>query len=1155
MSRSDSEESDISEDEAEVSDPIVSEIVPEIVAEDLKNCLGKVIHCSEYDKYPKRENFYTDKIDFEDCITVMPISVDDKKTTEEIRVVVAYKRAKMMLHITGTKLRYFLIAGLDKQTEIATTLKIQSVGKYNDSTYELIYHESGYRRLMNYGPEVPCFEVLCDDVYFRFKSIKQFRSMEYEVAGDDIYPIRKLSGEYNLYFSKPMKLKKFAVSYDDRRNYYLIKAHYSDIEIDENANCEYLVMTNDIETIVDKSKSNALFPAVMEEHAHMFLFSATFHFGNSRSACLRVSITDIDIVSPDCMIIKCNTYAEIVRSIGWLMQCMKPDYVLGFNCSDYDWPFIVQRARNYGIVEEFAKNLSFVGKYEASSFEKDNHIKMTADTFIERKKMTVFGMVFIDLRVYLMRLYPATKGEKSSSSLKTYLKKLRLDGKEDMDISEMFQIYRDYKAGKPSRRLVDIVKYCVVDAERCNDLNVASNCIVDVLTTAKISYATTDDWNTMANGAKVKNILSAKASELKLLMTHHKKIETVSDSTYEGAYVFDPVKGTTPDPIELSQIRQRVSQKSDCMDLLDKIGRPVTGLDFSSLYPNIIINYNISPDTFDGAGLSEDVHTIAISDTMTGRFVKESTLTGIYPIILSRYFALRKMLKKTLAEVNAKIETGDGDKEQLYKMKVIADANQNAVKVIMNTFYGEAGNQKSPFYLRELASSVTAMGRYHIKRAASLVEDIGCKIWYGDTDSIYISSARKTFLGIDDDLNSGIITVDQWLTKNVELSKVENERIRQIINEDIFSITGKRVLAMEREEELYPCLFAGKKKYCGIKHVDRVDFNITDYNLFARGLDFIKGSSTELIRETMSTVVKKAMSIYNEHHIYSIVVDTLRRTNVTDRSTVKKKCILKPNKNNRPLINLKKKIENRQKRLAESGIPFKEYTIELNVNFDTVVVKPNINIFAKADDSVSSRTELYEYAEENNLELDTVYYLNTTIKSCARLCHTMVNGYLGMDDDTVNKAAIALIKSDLKSTLGTIDATLKREVLSSIKKKSVEYLPTMYCIDWLIELASTPADKSYRTTLIELCAKYKKTVEDKKCGIDFKAHMATKPDDRSLYLMVDEFIKKSARMCTMSKLERESRMSDLFNKDIIALSVFINKAINIATLLQQCNRI
>ncbi|RIB12375.1 hypothetical protein C2G38_2019807, partial [Gigaspora rosea] len=56
----------------------------------------------------------------------------------------------------------------------------------------------------------------------------------------------------------------------------------------------------------------------------------------------------------------------------------------------------------------------------------------------------------------------------------------------------------------------------------------------------------------------------------------------------------------------------------------------------------------------------------------------------------------------------------------------------------MNTFYGEAGNSKSLFFLRELARGITSAGQYNIDLVVKFVSGKGFGIKYGDTDSLYL---------------------------------------------------------------------------------------------------------------------------------------------------------------------------------------------------------------------------------------------------------------------------------------------------------------------------------------------------------------------------------------------------------------------------------
>ena len=83
------------------------------------------------------------------------------------------------------------------------------------------------------------------------------------------------------------------------------------------------------------------------------------------------------------------------------------------------------------------------------------------------------------------------------------------------------------------------------------------------------------------------------------------------------------------------------------------------------------------------------------------------------------------------------------------------DAEQYALKVYMNTFYGTAGDSKSPFFLRELAGGVTSAGRRNIKLVADFVKSKGFQIKYGDTDSLYLVCPEEFFQKCDTAYDNG----------------------------------------------------------------------------------------------------------------------------------------------------------------------------------------------------------------------------------------------------------------------------------------------------------------------------------------------------------------------------------------------------------------
>jgi DNA polymerase-2 len=152
---------------------------------------------------------------------------------------------------------------------------------------------------------------------------------------------------------------------------------------------------------------------------------------------------------------------------------------------------------------------------------------------------------------------------------------------------------------------------------------------------------------------------------------------------------------------------------------------PVTGLhrnvwvfDFKSLYPNIIRTFNIDPLSY--AALS-DVEPAAPGDdlieTPGGSFHRAP---AILPGLLDELFPRREAARKA------------GD-------KVAA----NAIKILMNSFYGVLGTSACRFYNPALANSITGTGKEILLWSKRWFEEAGFHVLYGDTDSLFVGSGTQ----------------------------------------------------------------------------------------------------------------------------------------------------------------------------------------------------------------------------------------------------------------------------------------------------------------------------------------------------------------------------------------------------------------------------
>jgi len=356
--------------------------------------------------------------------------------------------------------------------------------------------------------------------------------------------------------------------------------------------------------------------------------------------------------------------------------------------------------------------------------------------------------------------------------------------------------------------------------------------------------------------------------------------EKVKKGKYPSAYVFLPKKG-----IEMKRL--------------------VTGLDFASLYPSLIMAYNLSPEKFifnpeEAVIIKNNGNTLhEISFPFNKRTIQawcvrhdnRSEKKGLYPTVLEELFAMRLELKAQLASLGKKKdqlgkiissvkEKGKKIPEKLdleYKSLCFEydclNSKQKAVKLFMNTFYGEAGNPLSSIFLHALAGGTTSAGKYNIKLVAEYVEKKGFGIKYGDTDSLYLTCPDKYFEKCDEAFSRGELSKEAYWTEMVKITMDVIKKLRDQINAYLRIKTGTSYLKMAYEEVLFPVCFAGKKKYFGIGHEDEVNFRPDD--LFMKGIDTVKQENSELFRFIREKIMWEAMGIDNTRPIQEIVKDVL----------------------------------------------------------------------------------------------------------------------------------------------------------------------------------------------------------------------------------------------------------------------------------------
>ncbi|HIC96236.1 TPA: DNA polymerase II, partial [Candidatus Bipolaricaulota bacterium] len=151
----------------------------------------------------------------------------------------------------------------------------------------------------------------------------------------------------------------------------------------------------------------------------------------------------------------------------------------------------------------------------------------------------------------------------------------------------------------------------------------------------------------------------------------------------------------------------------------------VVALDFRSMYPNIMMKYNISPDTYVEPGVEVDPDEVYTAPEVGHRFLRKPD--GFYRGALKRLLEARAEIRKMLKGLSP------GSAE--YR---VLDARQKAIKVITNAVYGYCGWIGARWYRRPIAEATTAWGRELLKKTLAYARRVGLEVIYGDTDSIFV---------------------------------------------------------------------------------------------------------------------------------------------------------------------------------------------------------------------------------------------------------------------------------------------------------------------------------------------------------------------------------------------------------------------------------
>ena len=439
------------------------------------------------------------------------------------------------------------------------------------------------------------------------------------------------------------------------------------------------------------------------------------------------------------------------------VESVDPDVIVGYGVNGHDWQYLTARCKKLGL-----------------------HLR------IDRAKTEPHGSVYghvslngrinLDLADYAGE-FPEVK-VKTLANLADYLGVMKIENRtvvEDIDFAD----YWDAQAKRGKLKQFSMDNTCCI-------MGITEAILDFAMQLSNLVCLPLDHVGTAAAGFRVEWFLIKRTHKLGELVP--RRVEQPY-RPYAGGLVLQPKPG---------------------------LHENIAVLDFKSMYPNIMITYNLSPDTYVSPKEPEPPGGVYITPEVNHKFRKEPP--GFYKEVLSYLIRVRDEIRQKMKELQPKSVE--------YR---VLDARQKAVKVITNASYGYAGWTGARWYMKPVAEAAAAWGRHTILTAIQMAEKDGLKVVYGDTDSIFIENQPDRI---------------EKLTKDV----------------------GKKLGLEIQPDKVYVRIFftEAKKRYAGLLPDGRLDIV---------GMEVVRGDWATIAK----TVQEKVLEIILKEHSPKKAVDFVQQ--------------------------------------------------------------------------------------------------------------------------------------------------------------------------------------------------------------------------------------------------------------------------------------
>ena len=585
---------------------------------------------------------------------------------------------------------------------------------------------------------------------------------------------------------------------------YLADTYPDKVEWDSD---KILVVTIDIETRCENG-----FPD--PEKAEEEMLSITIK-NQSTKKIVVWGIGDYHTDREDITYINCSNENELLASFMNFWTKHYPDVITGWNTEFFDIPFLVNRVTKV-LGEDRAKEFSPWGNVSSRSVYSHGRPQQVYD---------IQGVSNLDyLQIYRKFTYTAQESYRLD-----HIASVELGAKKNENPYDTFKDWytKDYQS---------FIDYNIVDVELVDRLEDKMK-LLELLFT--MAYEAKVNYEDVFGQVKYWDVLIHNYLKKRKIVIPQKS-HTSKNDKYEGAYVKDP------------QVGQH---------------KWVMSFDLNSLYPHLIMQYNMSPETL----VTGDYMELGVDSMLKETSIdvpERCTITpngalyrtdkkGFLPEMMQEIYDDRTIFKKKMLQAKQDYE----DTKDPKYLKFISRYNniQMARKISLNSAYGAIGNQYFRYYDLAIAEGITTAGQLSIRWIEKKMNQYLNKLLNTDMDYVIASDTDSIYVTFD-------ALIEKVNPKNPIdfLDTIAKEKIEPFIDKsykqlaDYVSAYDQKMF-MKREVIADKGIWTAKKRYI-LNAWDVEGVRYKEPSLKIMGIEAVKSSTPAPCREKIKEALKIIMS-------------------------------------------------------------------------------------------------------------------------------------------------------------------------------------------------------------------------------------------------------------------------------------------------------